>query len=95
MPINKNLTRLKILVVDDDAFTLNLSVRMLNVLGCDKVIIAENGKFAIGYLINAREPGIVVMTKVTSRKIKNKFRINPLGQFDVKRKGMIDIALCN
>ena len=58
---NKDMSQLKILVIDDEEFALNFSVRILNDLGCDKVITAENGKFAIERLINAREPVDIII----------------------------------
>ena len=61
MSVNKDITRLKILVVDDEAFSLNLSVRVLNDLGCNKVITAENGMIAIDHLINAKEPVDIII----------------------------------
>jgi len=61
MSVNKDITRLKILVVDDEAFSINLSVRVLNDLGCNKVITAENGMFAIDHLISAREPVDIII----------------------------------
>ena len=61
MSVNKDITRLKILVVDDEAFSLNLSVRVLNDLGCNKVITAENGMVAIDHLISAREPVDIII----------------------------------
>ena len=61
MSVNKDITRLKILVVDDEAFSLNLSVRVLNDLCCNKVITAENGMVAIDHLISAREPVDIII----------------------------------
>jgi EAL domain-containing protein (putative c-di-GMP-specific phosphodiesterase class I)/ActR/RegA family two-component response regulator len=42
-----DLSNLNILVVDDEAFILNLSVRILNKLGCDKIETANNGAHAL------------------------------------------------
>ena len=52
---------MKIFIVDDEEFILNFSVRILKDLGCDKVITAENGKFAIERLINTREPVDIII----------------------------------
>lgn len=49
----ENVKSLKILVVDDESFVLNLTVRVLNKLGYDNVETANNGNVALGKLISA------------------------------------------
>ena len=61
MSVNEDISRLKILVVDDDAFTVILTVRILRGLGCDKLITADSGKSAINHLINTREPVDIII----------------------------------
>lgn len=41
------------------------------------------------------KPGVVVMTKETSNMVKDNFDIDSIGKFDVKGKGIIDIASCH
>ena len=40
------------------------------------------------------EPGVVVMTAATSRLIQDRFKLNRLGIFEVKGKGMVEIVTC-
>lgn len=48
MPMSENdLSSLNILVVDDEVFILNLSVRILNNLGCNNIETADNGATAL------------------------------------------------
>ena len=48
MPVPENdLSSLNILVVDDEVFILNLSVRILNNLGCNNIETADNGATAL------------------------------------------------
>lgn len=49
----ENVKNIKILVVDDESFVLNLTVRVLNKLGCNNVETANNGNVALGKLISA------------------------------------------
>ena len=49
----ENVRSLKILVVDDESFVLNLTVRVLNKLGYDNVETSNNGNVALGKLISA------------------------------------------
>ena len=44
---NNDLFNLKILIVDDEAFILNLTVRILNKLGCKDIATADNGLVAL------------------------------------------------
>ncbi|MFT5427229.1 MAG: YesN/AraC family two-component response regulator [Gammaproteobacteria bacterium] len=61
MSVNKDISRLKILVIDDEIFTINLCVRLLKEIGCDNVSTADNGRVAIDRLIHAREPVDIII----------------------------------
>ena len=48
MPVSENgLSSLNILLVDDEVFILNMSVRILNNLGCNNIETANNGATAL------------------------------------------------
>ena len=51
-----DFTQLNYLVVDDEDFVLNLSVRILGKLGCEKVETANNGNVALEKIDSASEP---------------------------------------
>jgi EAL domain-containing protein (putative c-di-GMP-specific phosphodiesterase class I) len=51
-----DFTQLSYLVVDDEDFVLNLSVRILGKLGCEKVETANNGNVALEKIDSAAEP---------------------------------------
>jgi CheY-like chemotaxis protein len=55
MSVNKDISRLKILVVDDDVFAVIITVRILKGLGFDNIITADSGKSAIKHLNKAKE----------------------------------------
>lgn len=40
------------------------------------------------------EPGVVVMTAATSSLIQGRFKLNRLGTFEVKGKGMVELVTC-
>lgn len=51
MAESQDLSQLKLMVVDDEEFVLNLSVRILNKLGCEDITTANNGNAAIENLV--------------------------------------------
>ena len=51
MTESQDLSQLKLMVVDDEEFVLNLSVRILNKLGCNDISTANNGNAAIENLV--------------------------------------------
>jgi len=52
---DKDLSELSILLVDDEAFVLNLTKRVLNKMGIDKVETANDGEDALQFLDNTEE----------------------------------------
>ena len=50
MTESQDLSQLKLMIVDDEEFVLNLSVRILNKLGCKDITTANNGNAAIDNL---------------------------------------------
>lgn len=52
----EEINKINILVVDDESFVLNLTVRVLNKLGYESVQTANNGNVALGMLITSEEP---------------------------------------
>lgn len=61
MPEDNTFPDLKILLVDDDEFTLNLNKRILSTLGCDNVTTAVNGAMALQELGKSKEPFDIVI----------------------------------
>ncbi len=53
--------QLRMLVVDDEAFVLNLSVRILGKLGHEDVITASDGNEALGHLITTEKPFDIII----------------------------------
>ena len=56
-----DLSRLRLLVVDDEEFILNLTVRILKSIGCENFDTAKNGKEAIEKLTGEGEPFDIVI----------------------------------
>ena len=56
-----NFSNLRILIVDDEDFILNLTGRMLQSLGCENFATARNGKEAIDQLTSEGEPFDIVI----------------------------------
>ncbi len=56
-----DVSSLKILVVDDEAFVLKLTVRILSKLGLDDVVTASNGLVALDEIDNAALPFDVII----------------------------------
>ena len=56
-----DVSSLKILVVDDEAFVLKLTVRILAKLGLDDVVTASNGLVALDEIDNAALPFDVII----------------------------------
>lgn len=56
-----DLPNLNLLVIDDEEFALNLSVRVLKNIGCDKVITANNGKNAINQIVSTQNQFDIVI----------------------------------
>lgn len=65
----KNLSKLRILVVDDEVFVLNLSVRILKNLGCKNVITANSGKQALEKLNQAQNNFDVIICDLNMPEI--------------------------
>lgn len=61
MTVKKDISRLKILVVDDDVVILVLLVRILKNIGCDNVTIVKNGKIAIDELVGSKKPFDIII----------------------------------
>lgn len=61
MPDENPFSELKILLVDDDEFTLKLNKRILSTLGCDNVTTAVNGDTALRELNQSKEPFDIVI----------------------------------
>lgn len=59
---DSELTKLKILIVDDEEFVLNLSVRMLGRIGCQDVATAGDGHAALAKITSAARPYDIVIT---------------------------------
>lgn len=57
-------SNLKILLVDDDEFTLDLNTRILSSLGCSNITTAMNGAVAIRELNESREPFDIVICDI-------------------------------
>lgn len=55
------LSGLKILLVDDDRFTLDFNTRVLSSLGCENISTALNGKMALDELAQSKEPFDIVI----------------------------------
>jgi EAL domain-containing protein (putative c-di-GMP-specific phosphodiesterase class I) len=56
-----DISSLKVLVVDDEAFVLKLTVRILSKLGYDDVVTADNGVVALGEIDNVATPFDVII----------------------------------
>jgi len=56
-----DVSSLRILVIDDEAFVLKLTVRILSKLGLDDVVTASNGLIALAELDNATAPFDVII----------------------------------
>jgi CheY-like chemotaxis protein len=61
MTQNKDLSHLRILVVDDEEFVLNLTSRILKNLDCHNFATAQNGRQAIDLLTGKGEPFDIVI----------------------------------
>jgi len=57
----KALSRLNILIVDDDKFILNLCLRVLRIIGCENFEIAENGHLALEKFTGGNKPFDVII----------------------------------
>lgn len=56
-----DVSSLRILVIDDEAFVLKLTVRILSKLGLDDVVTASNGLIALAEIDNATAPFDVII----------------------------------
>ena len=59
--MHSNISRLRILIVDDEEFILNLTGRILKSIGCENFDMAKNGKEAIEKLAGEGEPFDIVI----------------------------------
>ena len=59
--MSSNFSNLRILIVDDEEFILNLTGRLLRSLGCNNFATARNGKEAIEQLTGEGEPFDIVI----------------------------------
>lgn len=53
---------LNLLIVDDEEFVLNLSVRILKKIGCEKVTTVNNGRLAIDRIVTSKSAYDIVIT---------------------------------
>ena len=65
----KNLSKLRILVVDNEVFVLNLCVRILKNIGCENVITANSGKQALEKLNQAQKNFDVIICDLNMPEI--------------------------
>jgi CheY-like chemotaxis protein len=61
MTTHNDISHLRILVVDDEDFILNLTGRILKSIGCENFAAAKNGKEAIEQLTGEGEPFDIVI----------------------------------
>ena len=57
MTLNKNVSELKVMAVDDNTMMINLMIKMLGDLGFEKIDTAGDGKEAFQKIIDAKDEG--------------------------------------
>lgn len=62
-------TQLKLLVVDDEPFVLDLAVRLLKKMGFDKITTASNGQNALAILVASQPPIDVIICDLNMPKM--------------------------